>query len=149
MLRPLQTGVANYQIMGDEEVTTCRSSGFTLIELMIVVALVAILAAVAYPSYVDSVRKSRRAEAISALEDVRLSQAKWRANNATYGTAANIGIANRPYYNLAVTTNTATAFTATATATGAQAGDAGCTILTINQNGPVGDAAHREKCWKR
>lgn len=126
-----------------------HSRGFTLIELMIVVAVVAILAAVAYPSYVDSVRKSRRAEAISALENVRLSQAKWRANNATYGTGTDIGIRNTPYYTLAVTANTATGFTATATATGPQASDTGCTVLTINQNGPVGDTAHRDKCWKR
>jgi prepilin-type N-terminal cleavage/methylation domain-containing protein len=41
--------------------------GFTLIELMIAVVVIAILAAIAYPSYQDSVRKSRRADAKSAL----------------------------------------------------------------------------------
>lgn len=40
-----------------------RTCGFTLVEVMIVVAIVAILAAIAYPSYIESVRKSRRAEA--------------------------------------------------------------------------------------
>ncbi|MDW7601742.1 prepilin-type N-terminal cleavage/methylation domain-containing protein, partial [Stenotrophomonas maltophilia] len=41
--------------------------GFTLIELMIVVAVVAILAAIAYPSYSEHVRKSRRAQAKADL----------------------------------------------------------------------------------
>ena len=43
--------------------------GFTLIELMIVVAIVAILAAIAYPAYTESVRKGRRAEARTALAE--------------------------------------------------------------------------------
>jgi type IV pilus assembly protein PilE len=45
-------------------------SGFTLVELMIVVAIVGILAAMAYPSYQDSVRKSRRADARAALVEL-------------------------------------------------------------------------------
>lgn len=44
-------------------------AGFTLIELMFVVAIVAILLALAYPSYVDQVRKARRADATSTLMD--------------------------------------------------------------------------------
>ena len=50
--------------------------GFTLIELMIVVAVIAVLAAIAYPSYQDSVRKGRRGEAKSEL--VTLAQARER-----------------------------------------------------------------------
>jgi type IV pilus assembly protein PilE len=51
-----------------------RHGGFTLIELMITVAIVAILAAVAYPSFMEQVRKSRRSDAITALNAVAQAQ---------------------------------------------------------------------------
>ncbi len=66
-----------------------RQGGFTLIELMIVVAVIAILAAIAYPSYQDSVRKGRRGEAKSDL--VELAQAMERCftqNNSYHGCAS-------------------------------------------------------------
>lgn len=62
-----------------------RRRGFTLIELMITVAIVAIIAAVALPSYFGSVRKSRRADAISAINQVAQAQERYRANQASFG----------------------------------------------------------------
>ena len=61
-----------------------KSMGFTLIELMIVVAIIAILAAIAYPSYQDSVRKSRRAEGRSAMMEVLQQQERYMTQNNTY-----------------------------------------------------------------
>ena len=67
--------------------------GFTLIELMIVVAVVAVLAAIAYPSYQEYVMRSRRLEGQSLLNEAAARQERWRAQNGTYltsGTAAQI-----------------------------------------------------------
>ncbi len=57
--------------------------GFTLIELMIVVAIIGILAAVAIPAYSDYVKKSREAEAINALGDIRTAQIAYKDDPAS------------------------------------------------------------------
>lgn len=59
-------------------------SGFTLIELMIVVAIVAILAAIAYPSYQDSILKGRRAEARTAMLELMQQQERYMTQRGTY-----------------------------------------------------------------
>lgn len=61
-----------------------KSKGFTLIELMIVVAVVAILAMIALPSYTAQVRKSRRSDAISTMNTVVLAEERWRTNCSSY-----------------------------------------------------------------
>lgn len=64
--------------------TTRPSRGFTLIELMIVVAIVAILAAIAYPAYTESIRKGRRAEARTALAELLQQQERYMTQRNCY-----------------------------------------------------------------
>lgn len=61
-----------------------KAAGFTLMELMIVVAIVGILAAIAYPSYMDSVRKSRRADAKAALSNAVQALERYYTEKNTY-----------------------------------------------------------------
>jgi len=120
--------------------------GLTLIELLMVIVIVGVLAAIAVPMYSGYMQRARRADAKTALEQVRAAQEMWRAEKGSYaiddggGTAVtklrttmgapNTTISN--YYTWDFTVKTATAFTAQATAIGSQASDG---WLAINQDG--------------
>jgi len=122
--------------------------GFTLIELMIVVAVIAILASIAYPGYQEFVRKARRADGKEALVRVQIEQEKWRTNNTAYTStlgATGLGLqstSSEGHYNLAITASSTTDFTATATGRGSQASDTGCTVLQITRTAKTPAA-----CW--
>lgn len=77
------------------------SRGFTLIELMIVVAVIAILAAIAMPAYTDYVRRARRSDAIQELLRLQQAQEKWRASNSKYGTTAQVPPLDMTHYDKA------------------------------------------------
>lgn len=132
------------------------SKGFTLIELMIVIAVIAIVAAVAIPAYSDYVTRSKRADGKTGLLAFQLQQEKFRANNPTYATAASVGLpAASPdgYYTISVSgAVSATTYQLTAVPTADQ-NDPVCATLTINQNGDknaTGTAADPvATCWQR
>jgi type IV pilus assembly protein PilE len=69
-----------------------RQAGFTLIELMIAVAIVGILAAIAYPQYTEFVQRSRIADATSSLNDFRTRMEQYFQDNRTYLNGANCGV---------------------------------------------------------
>ncbi len=124
-------------------------AGFTLVELLVTVAIVAILSAIALPSYKQFVYRGNRADATTALLNLQMAQEKWRANHTTYATLANLGLngtSERGKYTIAIATNTATGYTATATALGAQGNDAGCTTLTLTVSG-TGETRTPTACW--
>lgn len=141
-----------------------RAAGFTVIELMIVVVVIGVLAAIAYPSFVDSIRKSRRAEGVSALATLQQAQERHRSNAATYADAAaslnQAGVTSSGYYAIAVTAASASGYTATATArTGtSQAADGPCKVLAVRMDrgnlsygagASAVDWADPNRCWAR
>ncbi len=134
------------------------SRGFTLIELMIVVALIGILAGIAVPAYQEYARKARRADAKQALIALQLQQEKWPASNIAYTRTLGpppsflnwVTTSTDGHYRLAVTAASATAYNMTAApiSGGRQAGDR-CGTFAVNQSGPnkTGSYANAD-CWK-
>lgn len=125
-----------------------RQRGFTLIELMITVAIVGILASIAYPSYQQYVLSSRRAEAQSEMLRIQLGLEKWRANNNAYSSnLADAGFTDtNAYYNYTITGATGSAYTINAAAQGSQTADSSCTPLTLNQSAAKTPSSG---CWKK
>ena len=126
-----------------------RPFGFTLIELMIVVAVIAILAIIALPMYTEHVRKGKRAESMQALGDLQLRQESYRADNPTYGTmdqltgsATNTAAYNNAlkYYSVSVAGNTATDYVMTATRKGDLLNDPKCANFEIHFGNTCADA---------
>ena len=77
---------------------TNRKKGFTLVELMVVVAIVAILVALALPSYNKYVRKAKRGEAQSLMLNWANNQEIWRANDTFYATSLEIPVPTHTNY---------------------------------------------------
>ena len=135
-------------------------SGFTLLELMIVVAVIGVIAAMAYPSYLESVFKAKRSTAAaSVLECVALLERRFTLTGTYIETACDN--LNNDDYTLAIDTSMVSRNGRTCTANGNEncykitatsniAADVACTSMSINDLG-VKDAAGTggiKKCWR-
>jgi type IV pilus assembly protein PilE len=150
-----------------------NSSGFTLIELMIVVTIIAILAAIGYPGYQNYVTKARRVDAQADLLELSQYMERFFTENGRYhqdagGTAVSLPFNKSPsegsstFYNLSFVAGspTSTTFTLQAVPVGAQLkNDTQCGALSLDHTGVkcalggtkcsnvVADASVIETCW--
>lgn len=130
-------------------------NGFTLMELMIAIAIVSILSVVAITIYTPYIRKGRRMDGINTLLAISLAQEHYRSNNSQYGTLAQVWTGTTSpegYYTLAVSGASATGYTLTATAVGTQSADSvngvSCNVLTFTMSaGTVTKAP--ATCWPK
>ena len=133
------------------------SRGFTLIEIMITVAIIGILAAVALPAYQNYVLRAGRTEGQAALMDISARLEQFYLGNKTYTTdiagALNTNTTTESSrYTIGVQTcpagTIATCYLITATAVNAQAADATCTTLTLNSSDVKGaTGTDPDACW--
>lgn len=116
-----------------------RDRGFTLIEMLITVAIIGILLVIAYPSYQEQIKKTRRSDAQGALTGLASAMERHFTANNTYVGAAAGAVPNAPlaaiypseapidggrkYYDLVIQTATASSYSLRATPKNAQAGD--------------------------
>jgi len=110
-----------------------RTKGFTLIEVMVVVAIVAILAKIAIPSYLRYVQRGDIVEATQALAQYRVQMEQYYQDNNTYSNGGNCGVANPTLVNFTLTCAVSSAQAYTATATGNNGTQVNGFTYTINQ----------------
>ena len=143
-----------------------RQAGFTLIELMVVVAIVAIIFAFAFPSYERYIVRAKRAVGQNVLMQVADRQQQFFMDNKSFAAnLTNLGFTANPFLidddgsstvtgdpdavcSVALSNVTATTWTATATPVNGQLSrDTSCGNLTINQAGAKGKSGAGDNCW--
>lgn len=101
--------------------------GFTMMELMISIAIVGILAAIAIPAYQNYSRKANRSDGLQTALSIQLAQERYRMKNSSYGSLAqvwnSVSTSTGGYYTIAISNVSATSYTITLTATGTQTSD--------------------------
>lgn len=130
-----------------------KTRGFTLVEVMVTVAVIAIIASIAYPSYQEQIRKTRRSDAKAALMDAAAKAERHYTQFGNYGGTIPIpATSSEGFYTInlvpATSANPQT-YTITATRVGQQASDK-CGNFTIDQTQTKGVASGSlpvEQCW--
>lgn len=137
------------------------NSGFSLVELMIVVALIGIIAAVAYPSYQDQIQRGRRAEGQGLLMEVMQAQERMYTESFTYTvdltelgfTDGGSGVeSDGGFYTVQAAacggSTIRSCVELTATPQGVQAEDTDCATITLDSRGAKGGSTAGVECWQ-
>jgi type IV pilus assembly protein PilE len=150
-LLTIQYRRSNFAARSNQKQLNLNHKGFTLVELMIVVAIISILASIAIPAYSDYVTRGKIAQAISELADARIKMEQFYQDNRTYSpgiNAASLGIASgsKSYFTYALSSVGLTSYTITATGVGTIS----TYSYTINQSNTKTSATpwgNSSTCW--
>jgi type IV pilus assembly protein PilE len=142
------------------------NKGFTLIELMIVIAILGVVAAIALPSFLEQIKKSRRSDAKQALFNVVAKLEQYYQDNKGYpstaggddmttlGYLADPYVASEGYYETSFVSSTATTYTIKAVPIGSQTDDTDCYGFYLNHLGVKSNreadgttVINNDKCW--
>jgi type IV pilus assembly protein PilE len=136
--------------------------GFTLIEMLVALAVTAVLAGIAYPSFEGQLRKAYRSDGLVALMHAQLAEERWRSSSASYGSLLQAGVSGvsaAGHYRLDLLAADAHGYELLATATGSQARDSNCRYLLVRvaganvlyASGPSAAASNpaalNRRCW--
>ena len=136
-----------------------QNKGFTLIELMIVVAVLGVIVAIAMPSFLEQIRKANRSDGKQALFDVAAKLEQYYQDNKGYPTASNMALLGyagatftslEGYYTIGFTAvPTATTYTIRAVPIAPQDEDTNCATFGLNHLGvkTITGTSSVDRCW--
>jgi type IV pilus assembly protein PilE len=133
------------------------TTGFTLVELCVVLAIAGLLTTIAWPSLQSQLQRSRRADAVAALMRVQLAQESYRANHGLYATqlavltGASAGRSREGLYDIELQGDGPNRYEARARARPGSvvASDRACAVMSLQVREGMAEFAPSPRCWNR